>query len=278
MRLFSEKVFTALCPARSQTKGTMNTLKKSPEQGYRDFDLPVAHLSSNRDYIPPKTHDRAEAARRRDLNPGTLRYEMQERGLIVARTILQEVTEEEARMFASDMLGKAMLNSAWYSYAQRRTDVMRRRLKLPIMLHDRNRDASTLYEDTVAMVGRAGDYAHQLVIAHECMPERVDARQHDVGRVMGNAGLRLALVSPVVRGEFPLPGHDTEEPLSDKDMQDKVRMIAMSTLTDARMMAGQAQVHPSVAQLADPYSPLSVHWYRSAPGSAQTAITDALAA
>ena len=257
----------------------MNTLRKSPEQGYRDFDLPVAHLSSNRDYIPPKTHDVAEQARRRDLNPGTLRYEMQKRGLVVARTILQELSEEEARMYASDMLAKAALNSAWYSYAQRRTDVMRRRLKLPIMLHDRNRDASLLYEDTLAMLARSVDYAGQLVVAHEYMPERVDVRQHDVGRIMGNVGLRLGVYSPVVRGAFPpVKRNDEDLPLNDWDMQETVRNIAMQTLTDARMLAGQMQVHPSVAQLADPYSPLSVHWYRNAPGSAQTAIAEALAA
>lgn len=251
----------------------------TPEQGYRDFDLPVAHLSTNRDYVPPKTHDVAELARRRDLNPGTLRYEMQERGLIVARTILRELNEEEARMFASDLLAKAMLNSAWYSYAQRRTEVMRRRLKLPIMLHDHNRDADLLYGGTSAIVDRAVGYAQQLVVAHEYMPERVDVRQHDVGRVMGNVGLRLAVFSPVLRGEFPAPKlSDDDAPLNDSYMQGQVRSIAMSTLTDARMMAGHAQVHPSIAQLADPYSPLSVHWYRNAPGSAQTAVKEALAA
>ena len=259
--------------------GTMNTSKKSPEQGYRDFDLPVAHLSSNRDYIPPKTHDTTEMARRRELNPGTLRYEMQERGLVVARTILNELTEEEARMFASEILAKALLNSSWYSYAQRRTDVMRRRLKLPIMLHDRNRDAGLLYDDTKSMMSRVCDYASQLVLAHEFMPERVNVRQHDVGRVMGNVGLRLGVYSPVVRGAFPPAKRNDEDlPLNDWDMQETVRNIAMQTLTDARMLAGQMQVHPSVAQLADPYSPLSVHWYRNAPGSAQTAITEALAA
>ena len=257
----------------------MNTLKKSPEQGYRDFDLPVAHLSSNRDYVPPKTHDAAELARRRDLTPGTLRYEMQERGLVVARTILQELTEEEARMFASDMLAKALLNSAWYSYAQRRTDVMRRRLRLPIMLHDRNRDAELLYADSVDMVHKVALAAGQVTIAHECIPEKVDARQHDVGRAMGNAGLRLACFAPVAKGEFPGSYRtDEDAPLNDWDMQEQVRTIAMDTLTDARMMAGQMQVHPSVAQLADPYSPLSVHWYRNAPGAAQTAVQEALAA
>ena len=147
-----------------------------------------------------------------------------------------------------------------------------------LSLHDRNRDASLLYEDTLAMLARSVDYAGQLVVAHEYMPERVDVRQHDVGRIMGNVGLRLGVYSPVVRGAFPPVKRNDDLPLNDWDMQETVRNIAMQTLTEARMMAGQMQVHPSVAQLADPYSPLSVHWYRNAPGSAQTAITEALAA
>lgn len=257
----------------------MSKFFKTPEQGYRDFDLPVAHLSSNRDYLPPKSHDIAEIARRRELASGTLRYEMQHRGLVVARTILHELSEEEARMYASNMLSRALLNSAWYSYAQRRTDVMRRRLKLPIMLHDRNRDPEMLYDDTSLRLEKVAEYARQVVIANEYLPERVDTRQQDVGRTMGNIGLRLAIYSSVVGGMFPAPKHEIDDvALSDWHMQELARNVAMQTLTESRMMAGQTQVHPSIAQLADPYSPLSVHWYRSAPGNAQKAITEALAA
>jgi hypothetical protein len=256
----------------------MKTIENLPPQGFRDFDLPVEHLLDERHYVPPKSHDTAEIARRRDLNAGTLRYEKQARGLVVARTILHELSEEEGLLFATNMLAVAGLNSAWYSYAQRRVDVMRRRLKLPIMLHARNRAPHTILEDVDEILGCAQKNADNLVIALECQPEKVDQRQHSVGRATGNAALHLATFGAVSRGEFPKPQYDSDEDtiLNDEVMQSHVRSIALSTLSDARNAHRTIGAHPSIAQLADPYSHLSVYWHRHAPGSAQNAIVESL--
>lgn len=273
-----EKIFTALIKRTIYDYFTMRHISPLQKQGYRDFDLPVEHLMAERHYVPPRTHDPAETMRRRDLNPGTLLREMQLRGITVARTILDTITEEEGRRYATEILGIAGLNTAWYSYAHNRTDVMRRRLKLPLMTHPRSRGHEMVYEDATEMLSKAEAKAKLLVEAHEYIPEKIAMRQKDVGVTVGNTALHLLLYVPVLDGVFPVPYPDEDEILPrEEDMQSTARAIALSGLSRARTIHREIGAHPSIAQLADPYSHLNVYWHRHAPGSAQSALRDALA-
>jgi hypothetical protein len=148
------------------------------------------------------------------------------------------------------------------------------------MLHPRSRSSDTLLEDVEELLGRAQTNAENLVVAHECMPEKVDERQRQVGRVTGNAALRLATYGAIARGEFDADdlGQVGGGRLNDVDMQSRVRSIALATLYEARSAHRLMGAHPSLAQLADPYSHLSVYWYRNAPGSAQHAIRESIGA
>jgi hypothetical protein len=276
----SEKVFTDYLGLIVDDEATMKTIEKLPPQGFTDFDLPVVHLQDGWHYVPPKSHDPAEIARRRDLNAGTLCYEQQEKGLIVAHTILNEVIEEEGLLFAADMLSMAGLNSAWYSYAQLRTDVMRRRLKLPTMRHARSRASGTFMADADDILVQASAHAKELVHLNENKPKKTEELQKKVGRVTGNGALRLAALSSIVHGEFPNPELDSNDDvtLDDVAMQTHLRSIVLSGLGAARTAYLAMGAHPSLAQLADPYSPMSVYWHRHSPGSAQTAVVEALAA
>ena len=266
-----EKVFTDYSRPKGHDVGTMKTFITPEKQGFRDFDLPKEHLISDRHFIPAKTHDRSEEMRRREMRPGTLIVEQQAKGLNVARTILENISDEEGLLFAANTLAVAGLNSAWYSYAQRAHDVMRRRLKLPIMLHQRARQPASIVEDAKSLLKGAESEAAKLAWAMDRNSRRVDERQRNVGVRTGNMALRLATYEPVLSGDFGMV-------LDDESMQAHVREIALDALTSARTMHLVAGSHPSVAQLSDPYSELAVYWHRKAPGSIQSAVNDALAA
>ena len=264
-----EKIFTAFKHCLVQTMSTMKTFMTPENQGFRDFDLPKEHLISEKHFIPAKTHDKGEELRRREMRPGTLIAEQQARGLVIARVILENIDDEDAMVFASNTLAVAGLNSAWYSYAQRAQDVMRRRLKLPIMLHDRARQPVTVIEDATTLLSKAGAEADRLVLAMERNPRKIGDHQRNVGLRTGNMALRLATYEPLLLGGFV-------GELDDETMQIQVRQIALKTLSSARTMHVAVGSHPSVAQLSDPYSDLSVYWHRKSPGQIQGAVRDAL--
>ena len=247
----------------------MNTFTSPEKQGFRDFDLPKEHLLDERHYVPPKTHDPAELARRRDLTPGTLVAESQQKGLLVARRIIEQVSEEEGILFASNMLCIAGLNTSWYSYAQN-SAVMRRRLKLPILAHPRLRAPETILEDSAEALGKQVDRAGQLVTATEYSLRSEGQLQTKLGVGIGNASLRLAMLEPVMSETFYAVNDN--ETLA----QDIVRRRCLQMLERARTMHREIGSHPSIAQLSDPYSHLAVYWHRNAPGSAQSAVVDAL--
>lgn len=248
----------------------MNKILQPEKQGFRDFDLPKEHLLDDRHYVPPKTHDVAEIGRRRDLSPGTLLTERQLRGLKIAQQIIENITEEEGQKFSAHMLAMAGLNTAWYSYAQN-SDVMRRRLKLPIMAHPRSRTLGAMREDAVSAFAKQINRANQLVIATDLGLDSRSDHQRRLGVGVGNVSLRLAMFEPVMNGVF-------ESEPDDDEAQRITRRRCLSVLDDARTAHRTMGSHPSIAQLSDPYSHLAVYWYRHAPGSAQSAVVEALAA
>jgi hypothetical protein len=250
----------------------MNKLTTTPErQGYRDFDLPNEHLLEGYHFVPAKAHDPAEIARRRELSRGTLITETQAKGLMVARTVLENIDDEDGLMFAADMLSIAGINTAWYSYAQN-SDVMRRRLKLPLMTHLRLRSPDAIVEDAVEALGKQVNRAGQLAVATDLRLRSERRHQKELGVGVGNLSLRLAMLEPVVAGAYVGVG-DSEELA-----QEIARTQGLRLLKKAKNMYRNVKTHPSIAQLSDPYSDLAVYWHRNAPGSIQTAIADALSA
>jgi mannose/fructose-specific phosphotransferase system component IIA len=247
----------------------MNTITSPEKQGYRDFDLPTEHLLEDRHYVPPRAHDPSEIARRQELTPGTLLAETQLRGLQVARTVLENIDEEEGLLFAADMLAVSGINTAWYSYAQN-SDVMRRRLKLPIMINGRSRSMDYIVEDSVQLLTKQVERARQLVVATDCQLSTRQEHQRRIGVGVGNFSLRLAMLEAVAQGACNDVGDN------DELLQYIARRQALKTLERARQAHRVIGSHPSMAQLSDPYSHLSVYWYRHAPGSVQTAVADAL--
>ena len=243
----------------------------TPEQGFRDFDLPRQHLEPKiGHFVPARAIDPIEIVRRRDMNPGSLLAECQLTGIRCASKILEIVTDEEGLPFTCDILGQAGLNTAWYSYAERAHDVMRRRLHLPILAHARARNPDFLIEDAVEGYQKAETCARKLknAIEHGVLSEA--PHQRNFGRIIGNTSLRLACYEPAVSGELESAEGD------DIRLQDLARKRALELLESARDAYLVMHAHPSIAQLSDPYSPLAVYWYNNAPGSARSAVQDAL--
>lgn len=245
----------------------------------RNFDLPAVHLNDTdgSNYIPPKARDAEEIARRKKLRPGTLIREFQASGALVAQKIFDfPVSEPEDIQFIRERLAVPLLNSAWYTFAETTssTDIfMRRELKLPVMANDKDEWRLSKEE----MVGRvrlglaeAANVAAMLPIQYNEHRELARIRREKkLGRIMGNTALALINLQ---HANAPLG-------MSELEIQDIVMLEASQLLEAAKTSHESTGVHASIAQLADPDSPLAVDWRRSAPrsGEARDALMEAQA-
>ncbi len=241
------------------------------ERIYKDFDLPTKHLDG-RHFVPAKARDEEEIERRRQLPQGVLLAEHQERGLAVASTILRFVKEPEGVGFSSRIIAASGLNSAWYGFARgAEFEVMRRRLKLPYLAIQNpayQECSSDILDEAAFRFGDARATAEQLKNAIETYSPRVERHKRTLGRKIGKASLTLACVD--------LGDKLIEQPLSSVDTQILVREHSLRALNDARTLGDTIGLPPSIAQLADPDSHLSVFWRREAPTDAVRAYETAV--
>ena len=262
-----EKLFTALCSRQLQTGG----MRTQEQPIFKDFDLPTQHLAEEH-YVPPKARSAAEIERRHRLPKGSLLAEHQHRGLKVAAGILGNIIDQPDVDFSARLLAAAGLNTAWYGFAQgAETEVMRRRLKLPRLDGwqpawrpsgpDLLREATDGFEEAVFA-------AKAVVSAVEHRSPRTAGYKKTLGRAIGNSSLTLACVP--VADQLVLGG-------TDHDIQLLVRQRSLHTLNDARQLSGEIGSHPSIAQLADQDSDLSVYWRRNAPNGALQAFLEVTA-
>jgi hypothetical protein len=249
----------------------MNTIETPSTQGFRDFDLPVSHLLEDRHFIPPKAFDAEEIERRRELTRGTLVLERQLKGLRVAHTILGALDDESDLSFATQLLAEAGLNTSWYIYARGESDVMRRRLHLPLMGDGRSLVPDYLLEDACGLIEKATARTEKLAHAHEYRLRSYNEHQRTCGRIIGNGALRLAVYSAVQDGRF---GNDDDE----VEQQARARRECVRVLNNARDSHRIIGAHPSIAALSDADSHMAVYLRRHAPSkSARQVFGGALA-
>ncbi|MDB5182804.1 MAG: hypothetical protein JWO47_588 [Candidatus Saccharibacteria bacterium] len=219
------------------------------KQPFRDFDLPVKHLGEADHFIPPKARDADEIARRRAMRRGGLLAEYQLKGIGIAAKVLDfAATQGEQDEFLVNTLAAAEFNTAWYNHSASARDVMRRRLKLP--RHDKN--PAAIETTRMLQSGRdhllATTYAAKLLIRYPGMPNFTK----EVGTRLGDASLHLASIA--VQPELAAAGNDTFL------IQEITRHAAMLMVESSRQMHEDVHANPSLAQLADPDSPLSHYW------------------
>lgn len=238
---------------------------------YKDFDLPVRHQPRGVDYVPPKARDEEEIARRRIRPAGTLMADEQCDGIAITADILAGLEDPADLAFASRLLGASALNTSWYLFA-RGAHVMRRRLKLPVLTVPED----DIRPDTLELIqardhrledvrGRARTYAS--LVAFDFGEHLLDNHRRNLGRNIGNSALSIATVD--LGDVFTFGSSD------DFEVQDAVRRRALRTLTDARELGVDLHTVPSLAQLPNPDSDLSVFWRRNAPNGALTAYEQA---
>jgi endonuclease V-like protein UPF0215 family len=233
---------------------------------YRNFDLPKQHLD-DRHYVPERARTSTEIDRRRTLPSGTILAEHQRDGLHVASQIMQTVEQPEDIAFARGVIAMSGLNAGWYNYAAD-SPVMRRRLNLPTLA-----DEETDWRETKSglLTKAQRGLVEAATIAEALASAKADRRstlrhQQQLGRRLGNVSLQLACIeiSSVADSYSPF------------DVQNFAREQSLQTLEQAREFGDQIGSHPSVAQLADPNSPLAVYWRRTAPNGAFEAYEEAI--
>ncbi len=234
---------------------------------YKDFDLPTRFQPKGTDYVPPKARDEEEIERRRRVPTGTLMADQQCDGIAITADILARLEDPADLAFASRLLGASALNTSWYLFA-RGAHVMRRRLKLPLLVAPED----DIRPDTIELVqrrdqrledvsGRARTYAS--LVAFNFGEHLLDNHRRNLGRNVGNSALSIATVD--LGDIFTFGSTD------DFEVQDAVRRRALRTLTDARELGSELHTIPSLAQLPNPDSDLSVFWRRNAPNGALVA-------
>ncbi|MDB5183796.1 MAG: hypothetical protein JWO07_477 [Candidatus Saccharibacteria bacterium] len=233
----------------------------------RNFDLPAIHITETdgAGYRPPKAYDPEEIARRTGQRPGTLIREYQASGLVVASSLFEKpATEPEDINYIRRRLAVPLLNSAWYAFADsaKSTETfMRRELKLPVIADDEAEwRASKQFMLTRVREGLASSasLASRLVIQYRDEHEIARVRtEKKLGRTMGNTALWLINLQ---HANAPLG-------MSEQDIQDVVMLDALTLLDDARTSYEPTGIHESVAQFADPESPLARNWRDAAPRS-----------
>jgi hypothetical protein len=233
------------------------------------FDLTREHLSKEGHYVPPKTRDPQEAARRRGRPRGTLIAEQQARGLGIAHNILGRAETGKDMEFTTRMLGMAVMNSSWYVFGKDANDVMRRRLWLPKMADsdtDWRQTPKELHLNTVDGLVMAQYLSEEF--AHMTAQDRVtETKKRALGRHLGNMALNLAVLGD---GRTVMGGNAHE-------VQDQARERSLELMRFARQFGIDHQTHPSIAQLPDRDSTLGLYWRQEAPDGAYQAYEEATA-
>lgn len=236
---------------------------------YTDFLLPTRHLAEgypDLHYVPVRTRDTDEAERRRALPSGTILLEGQARGARFASRVLELTQTPEGQAFAAGRIAASGLNTSWYALA-RGANVMNRRLKLPTTA----RLEDDWRTDTAGLMAEASaGLQHSVQLGEELVSNHIETRPNKkttaaFSRTLGNACLELGCVS------FGLQFED----LSAFDAQALARSAALEIVERVRVTQQGRATYPSLAQLTDPDSDVSVMWRRDAPDDAFDAWTQA---
>ena len=241
---------------------------------YKDFDLPKTHLGPEGHFAPPKARDQEEIERRQAQPRGVLVLEAQHDGIEMACDILPALRQSEDITFAADVLAASGLNTAWYLFGKD-APVQRRRLKLEILATDDPEQRPTTF---MLLNNAVDDLKEALVVSNtlikgsrEQLPD-TEQKQKVLGRIIGHASLTLSCAS---LGDQI--GYEMQD-ISNHDIQDLARRRGLHALGASKEIGKTIGTAPSLAQLADPDSDLSVYWRRNAPDGALAAYEQAAAA
>jgi hypothetical protein len=230
-----------------------NTPPRIPKQG----DLPVAHLGKEGHYVPPKSQDEKIIALRRS-RPGTLRLLASGVGATVAAELVYASSDDlELAQFTSGIIAPTIINTVWYQFAQ---GERQNRRNLPYHpLYDSLEPANGLMNGAAEDLQDASIAIRNLAGVSVLNPIRKANLRRSSSLILRDSAMALVAV-----------------PLADKLQQDPSRYSELyvggwmqeatkGMLTTARTLHENIGTHPSLAQLADSESDLSVYIRRNMP-------------
>lgn len=223
----------------------------------KNYEIPTTKRAGEH-FTPRRAHNTDEIERRRaQAGKNVLILEEQQKGIEIALDMLMAIEDPNERAIAAKIVGGALLSSAAYLFDADPYIRMRHTGKLPILADLEGwREDSEHYDRVKVEHGlvEAAQLSHHLA---EVRRRELDIpKEHLVtARALASAGLNLA-VWPLP----PLSAHDKP-----KDIQLMVRESALDMQNASVALGEKVGTIPSVAQLADHLSPLSVELQRTAP-------------
>jgi hypothetical protein len=233
-----------------------NTPPRIPKQG----DLPVAHLGKEGHYVPPKSQDEAIIALRRS-RPGTLRLLASSVGANVAAELVYASSDDlEQALFVSDVMSQAIINTVWYQFAQ---GEKQNRRNLPYFpLYEKLEPANGLMNGAAENLQDASIGIRKLAGVSAVNIIRKANLRRSSSLVLRDSAMALVAVPFADRLQY------NPDMYSELEVGMLMQEATNTMLTSARTLHEQIGAHPSLAQLADSESHLSVYLRRNMPREA----------
>jgi hypothetical protein len=220
----------------------------------------------NKDYLLPLARDEEMIAFRRSHQPGTARTQYEARGIRIASRVLDLTKQHADLSFVAPIIAMSGLNTS--SYNLQAPNLMRRHFRLPTVagIEDERRETSvdliTRAQEKLIVVSSLSETVLSGMVEGRGGIER---KRTLLGRSVGEAALLIGVAG---MGNFPLS-------MSAFEVQDRVRKQAMVLDDMSINFATEIGTLPSLMQLGDPDSDLSVYWRRKAPTAAFQAFDQA---
>lgn len=250
----------------------MKEIIRPPKQ----LDLPRNHFEGISHYETYRS-DIPGIIAKRQLHPGTLISDQEHRSVQIIDALHPTRFDSPSDQHAArDIYTRTTLGSA--NYGLRSDETMFSTLRLGLVADGRRTTYAerhyTSPEEYLAQTQRSIALAAMTsetrlrLLRTGGDPKRIYVLKRSVGRHLGNAGLQTL--------SYDMPGKFTH--LHPVDIQIKSKERAIELLSDTRDYAQDIGVVPSVAQLAEPDSPVAVDIRRNAPPAVRRAYEAALAA
>lgn len=232
---------------------------------FKHFDITVTHLpEDSAHYVPARTRDADEHARRHAMPPHSLILEDQASGLVVGQhTLAHQFANQHDEEFVHRQLVASLVTTGFYSGARGAGDVMRRRWLLPEVASD---EGDGWRETKAGLLSKIQDgmsyavtLAAQLERAHK-NGNKTESLRRQLGCQVGSTGIALACYD---LGDAP-------EDMSAYDIQAIIRLRALDTIQQSRQFAPLG-TYGSIAQFARQNAPASINFMRTAPRTDEAA-------
>lgn len=259
----------------------------SERKPYSQLVLPSTHLPADSEHAQPASARDSDVIDFRRSRPhGALVYDEERKGLIIEQFVVRNYEQQgvDDDNFSLKMLAMAAINTGFYDFA-RDASVMNRNIPMPELAINQSggrvlRPSRTqfLAEAIPGNIEQSIQFATQRLDEFQKSPDfnnrKVAKLSYELGKTVSRTALLLGGVSQIEHV------HDMDA----FEAQKRLREHLTKLLEDARTIAAKPVdghkpmgSHPSILQLANQDSDLSVYWRRNAPNEAVDLLEEARA-